>query len=48
MDEDQKAIVEIMKLIHDMAKDYQIEQALRHALQDAFLRGTKHGMNMAG
>lgn len=48
MDEDQKAIKEIMRLIRDMAKDYVIEQTIRHALQDAYIRGTKWGMKMTG
>lgn len=45
--DDQKAVAEIMRLIRDSEKDYRIEQAIRHALQDAFLSGTKHGLEMA-
>lgn len=48
MDEDQRALDEIMKLIKSGAKDFAIEAAVRHAIQMAFIRGAKHGMKMVG
>lgn len=45
--EDEKALRQIMELIYAKAKDWQIEQAIRHAIMDAFLRGAKHGMDMS-
>lgn len=46
--EDEKALRAIMQLVQQpSARIWEIEQAIRHALTDAFLRGAKHGMDMS-